>query len=772
MKNAPFLALVASSTLLLVGCDDKPVQEDDTGSVAQDDTGSSSVDTDAPGDDTEVSYDGWTLALEGPTTAAPNETVTYTGTLLDADGGDRTGDATLTLSYDGTAQGGLDITPTASGDHEVLLTAALVDQSWTDALTLTVAVGPAYAVDLVLESDQGEIGEGLEWEATVTDQWGNETEDTVTITSDSTSGWSLDGDEIAFTEEGSYTFTATTGAKADVNDTEGPVTVDSNGPLILLDVPGRGAFVEGASTTVSGTVEDPTTGVASLTLDGTAVTVNADGSFSTSTSLEAGANTLTLEATDNDGNTADLIFAVLAGAFQDVDDDNDNGLLVRLNDDALDAMAAPLADELDPAVIEADIKADNPLAYEEVDLGFFTCSVTVDATAFDMDVAEPDLIPAAGELGIEIVISNLDLDLDIELDCGLSSTAAGEITDSEITIDVVTEIEVVAPGDVEVTITQNEVTFTDLDIDLGSLESTLSSYGLGVEDLIDAETLLADELEATIADDLPGALEAALESIEIEETFEIEGARSTLASQLGDLDLDADGMTLTLPTQVSVDSTVAGLATAPGYWIEDGAEPDFAASPGLFLSIELDTLTSVFHSAWAGGAFHLDVSDGSLGLDKSMIGLIFPGATSLDLSLDPQQPPVLAADKAGDLYLHMGELFVDFWGDVDGGYTYLGTGTMHVAVPAELSLSASEELSLAFGTADVTVDILVDDPYEVADSETLQALLGAVASSFGGELFPDMTLGVPDLGDFTLTADDLYLDGDDDSWVTVEGELE
>jgi hypothetical protein len=81
----------------------------------------------------------------------------------------------------------------------------------------------------------------------------------------------------------------------------GPL-VDITPPQIQILSPTNGAVLTGSLVTVSGTASDDTV-LASVTLNGIAATVGG-GSFSTSVSLVAGANTLTAVATDSSGNTA------------------------------------------------------------------------------------------------------------------------------------------------------------------------------------------------------------------------------------------------------------------------------------------------------------------------------------------------------------------------------------------------------------------------------------------------------------------------------------
>jgi hypothetical protein len=78
-------------------------------------------------------------------------------------------------------------------------------------------------------------------------------------------------------------------------------TSDTTKPTLTISSLANGAFTNSATLNVSGTAVDAG-GLASVTVNGQVVTVNADGSFSYALTLTAGANTITTIATDMAGN--------------------------------------------------------------------------------------------------------------------------------------------------------------------------------------------------------------------------------------------------------------------------------------------------------------------------------------------------------------------------------------------------------------------------------------------------------------------------------------
>jgi len=77
--------------------------------------------------------------------------------------------------------------------------------------------------------------------------------------------------------------------------------VDASGPEIVLNGLTEGQPVGTPTLVVSGRAVDPS-GVASLSLNGTALTLGADGAFSTTVTLAGGPNTLKFDAVDCNGN--------------------------------------------------------------------------------------------------------------------------------------------------------------------------------------------------------------------------------------------------------------------------------------------------------------------------------------------------------------------------------------------------------------------------------------------------------------------------------------
>ncbi len=88
------------------------------------------------------------------------------------------------------------------------------------------------------------------------------------------------------------------------------VTLDTTPPIVTILQPLAGALINSASALVQGQVSDDT-GVASLSVAGTPVTVNSEGSFQAQVALNEGNNLIPFEATDVAGNKTDQALNVI-----------------------------------------------------------------------------------------------------------------------------------------------------------------------------------------------------------------------------------------------------------------------------------------------------------------------------------------------------------------------------------------------------------------------------------------------------------------------------
>lgn len=81
-------------------------------------------------------------------------------------------------------------------------------------------------------------------------------------------------------------------------------TVDTVPPVLNITTPAEGLITASTTITVAGTTNDSTSSPTTVKVNGKSVTVNSNGTFSTTVSLSEGSNTITIVATDSAGKSS------------------------------------------------------------------------------------------------------------------------------------------------------------------------------------------------------------------------------------------------------------------------------------------------------------------------------------------------------------------------------------------------------------------------------------------------------------------------------------
>ncbi|MBJ6751543.1 Ig-like domain-containing protein [Geomonas anaerohicana] len=123
-------------------------------------------------------------------------------------------------------------------------------------------------------------------------------------------GWSMAPSAVVTAVEGSNTFYAfakdaagnvSIGKSASVTVTIPAPTADTTNPTLVVSTLADGSYTNKVTLNISGSATDAG-GLQSLTINGQAVTINPDGSFSAAVPLVTGANVITVVAVDQAGN--------------------------------------------------------------------------------------------------------------------------------------------------------------------------------------------------------------------------------------------------------------------------------------------------------------------------------------------------------------------------------------------------------------------------------------------------------------------------------------
>jgi hypothetical protein len=480
-----------------------------------------------------------------------------------------------------------------------------------------------------------------------------------------------------------------------------------------------------------------------------------------------GPNAIEVVATDIDGNAADAWIGLMTGAAADPEGTYE-GMRVGIGTDGIVSIANPLLDELDSTVVEASIKAANPLVR-----GSISC-VDYRADVLSVSYGSPSLTitPDDEYVHMDIDLTDLRIRVDVDVDvCGINVSDVITITDTVTTISGDISLGYIPLYDaIFAAVLNGEVNYTDLDVDYGTLASTLSSYGLSVSALgIDVGSIIEEAILEVVEAEVPPPLVATLEAMQFVEQLDVLGSVVTLETKTTGVNVSPSGVEVELETLTTGPAPDPEMPELPGVLALGGAAPEVDASVELALSLSVDELNRILHLAHASGAFRIHLTDSDLGLDPALIDFVFPGATTLDLTFAPSLPPVLHPDAAAEaLLLSMLSLDLEARGLVEGVDTELVRGQVHVLGEVDAGINADGDMTIQIVSIVPVVDTVTPAADGVAAAEALEDQLASISSSIIGDLFPEIAFAIPEVEGMTLTIIGAGLAGEAGTWMKVD----
>ncbi|MFC1654448.1 hypothetical protein ACFL2F_01475, partial [Myxococcota bacterium] len=299
----------------------------------------------------------------------------------------------------------------------------------SDSVILNVPSIPS-TVEITVDPDRPSyvVGDQVALGCLVRNQYGAEMPGIdVTWQNPAPGGIQDDGNQqFTFIQEGHFTWICSLTADATINDTR-TLTVDGTGPVVVFEVPERGDTIlksgPNAQITVSGTVTDVASNVASMTIrtnsmPATAVTPQAGGTFSLVTPAVAGLNVVVAEATDSVGNTSTTTRAYHYSsdffAYQ-----NDTQLRTLL-DDILYALLT------DSALDHGTPPGYDPCGYDASDL--YVCSEIQDvASLLELAVNNVDFTSALPGQNFQFPLVDEQWQFDINAELSVKARIEGDL---------------------------------------------------------------------------------------------------------------------------------------------------------------------------------------------------------------------------------------------------------------------------------------------------------------------------------------------------------
>lgn len=578
----------------------------------------------------------WELVLDVPPSVVAGEDVSYTLSAVSSQGEVRTLD-TWTIRSDVEPE--LDwnenrIRPVKASPQVIDVEGSVEElgELLETRAEIAVSPGPPTSLSLELEAREGsfEVGDEIFTDVTITDAYGNETRDPWELSAEG-GDVALAGSSLTFLSDGIYTIRATV-TGTEIYDDEGPILVDSSGPVFTM------AFPEHVDTTASslgrvrGNVVDLVSGVSFATLDGEDLSFDELGDFLVYRDLDFGINVMTLQAMDNDGNGTELVNTVLCGDTLTHEEVVPEGMVVHLGEG--EGGLDEITQGLDAVIDDIDITSSLPI--EIVASKYDVAIVDVDYRFDGVDIE-----PSDGVLEATTSLSNIEVDIEGEVKAVFWIDATGSVDVEEVRVVVELEPVVYSSGRLGVTVADTRVTIEGLEMDFeASLFEVVDAVGLdtALEEYV--TSLLEDEIAAAVESAVSTQVEAALSSLSLSYDISVMERTYALEGEFARVAIDEGGVLLAMDIAITPESPIED-PFIDGSLYASYVAPTMSDLGGIAAGVNLDLMNRILYLAWVEGAMDYTLTSEQLGLSPDALALVFPEATSVTFAVEAMLPPVV-----------------------------------------------------------------------------------------------------------------------------------
>lgn len=467
-------------------------------------------------------------------------------------------------------------------------------------------------------------------------------------------------------------------------------------------------------------------GVGSLSVGGSNVTVGSDGAFSTQVPVAAGMQIVDIVATDSAElpSTRQGHTSLLVSDFRPDDEMNTSAITLALTEEILAMIEEPAREMIAEFDIEGMLAGSGAM-----DMDMCTFNI-LSATH-----GEPELdiyVDGTGQLAIDFTISNIRVAF--TTNCNFFITAVN--ANGNVTTDFLFHTTLLAtpnggcvdgietaPPDVtlpgfNVQITSGGSGFIDMILPLA-----VGLFEGGIQDMIVEEVIAqSDEL---LGDELAG-----LDMFNMDEEIDMMGVQANLSLCLAGL-VNEGGVTRALMAAIV---TADGAHSAPGI---PYLPTSFPPPQPNTLFLDSGFVGQLMFAGWSSGVF----SQENVGeIPVSVISLLlpeieeaFPNAQTVTISIDGELPPLITASEPGqgDLRADIGNLNVLL--SIDGELVF--RVVIHLSLTLELVPNGSTIVP-EVGNVEATIIVAEEHGVDVDDSMLVLAvnaqLNGMVSDLLGG----------------------------------------
>ena len=553
-------------------------------------------------------------------------------------------------------------------------------ESVPDALEVTPSLPASLVVSRVPDAAVYEVDQPIELASHVEDRFGNPIPDAVVTVESDPAGTMLGDARFSYPVDGRYTLTATVLPPTDgdvVLSESVDVVVDSRGPMLPCD-PALGETIvdlaPGSTVTFSSTVDD-VSGVTELRVDGSPVTVAADGTYSADVTTVYGINFVTLAATDGIGRENTQVCAFLvADTFVPDGSVADDTISLRLaqaaiddgdRGDPIDSIADVLAVVLNSRglrdQLHAALLASNPLkpsACDQTVLG--VCVLRSQVRYLDLAIDGPSTVSLAlvdGGVRWDVLVRNLRVRVRVDGHVsGIPYDTTGWVTFSSVRVQTTSNIGLaggrpratIRPGSTTTTVGAISTSFSGLD---GAVINVVTSLFNGT-----VRAMIANLVTGYVTDNMNDVLDGVLGGLEPD----VFAGPFDVPRLDGGAPITVDAGVSFSSATTSTSRTLWGLGTrasAPAAHARPTLGAPVRTGPRLLdvsgpsaggAALHEAALEQLLHSLWSGGYF-------DAALDETTLSALPAGAT---LTVTTVLPPV-AEVASGRVRLSLGGVHVD-----------------------------------------------------------------------------------------------------------------
>ncbi|HEY0191167.1 MAG TPA: hypothetical protein VGC42_08605 [Kofleriaceae bacterium] len=481
-------------------------------------------------------------------------------------------------------------------------------------------------------------------------------------------------------------------------------------PVLEITTPTRGLVQAQANAMmVTGTVLPNAHGdaIKSVTVNGTAATVNADGSFAARITMVEGVSLIETTATDANGGTASDTRAVASGELHKVGDNIPAAVTAALSPDAfakLSQAAGPLLMGLDLGTM---LKPMQPM----LDKGGSALGAKAYVDGITLGGVNVALTPVNGGIQFRAELDQI--------------SGAGHVDYSVVYIPGSTDItvkaaKVVVTGTLNVTPNgMNGFTTKVVSPNVTLTSPVISASGVpgDILGILPLDTLLPLIAPPIIELAMNPLMNTALGALAGPQALDVLGMKLDVQVAPSAVQFASTGALMTIDMKMMI----AGAESSPGYIYTKNGKPTLDATTGFQIALADDLANELLAELAATG--------------KLELGVAVPGGLFDTTKIHMTMPPMINADATdGKLRLFLGDMQATFM----KGTTAVGQAAINARVDLQVSPAANgNSVALTLGTPEIHINVvdgvanqtgLDDKQLANATSAVLQGQIAQIAT--------------------------------------------